>query len=101
LVHGNLKRIERHHQPGLLSLGDPGRFEYHEEHRRAIKETPLERLFLETDSPVVYGRGREFEYTSRPADIARTLPSVADLKGVSQAQIAAITTQNALNFFRL
>lgn len=75
--------------------------EYHEEHRRAIKETPLERLFLETDSPVVYGRGREFEYASRPADIARALPSVADLKGVSQAQIAAITTQNALSFFRL
>ncbi len=25
--------------------------EYHEEHRRAVKEIPLERLLLETDSP--------------------------------------------------
>ena len=32
---------------------------YHEEHRRAVKETPLERLLLETDCPVVYARGRE------------------------------------------
>ena len=75
--------------------------EYHEEHRRAIKETPLERLFLETDSPVVYGRGREFEYTSRPADVLRALQSVASIKGISEAQIAEITTENAISFFFL
>src|SRR4030042_872634 len=32
--------------------------EYHEEHRRAVKETLLGQLLLETDSPVVYARGR-------------------------------------------
>lgn len=73
--------------------------EYHEEHRRAVKEIPLERLLLETDSPVTYGRGREFEYESRPADTLRVLRGVARLKGMSEAQIAEATTANALRFF--
>ena len=75
--------------------------EYHGEHRRAVKEIPLERLILETDSPVVYGWGNEFEYEAKPADLLRTLKGVAGLKGVSEAQIAEVTTNNALRFFGL
>ncbi len=75
--------------------------EYHEEHRRAVKEIPSERLLLETDSPVVYRRGSEFEYESRPVDIQRALLATAGLRGVSEAQIAEITTGNALDFFGL
>jgi len=73
--------------------------EYHEEHRRAVKQIPLERLLLETDSPVIYRRGSEVEYESKPAHILRALRGVAGLKGVSEAKIAEITTNNALNFF--
>jgi TatD DNase family protein len=73
--------------------------EYHEEHRRAVKEISLERMLLETDSPVVYQRGSESEYESRPADVIRSLRGAAALKGVSEAQIAEITTANALRFF--
>jgi len=75
--------------------------EYHEEHRRAVKEIPLERMLLETDSPVVYRRGSEFEYESSPADVIRSLRGAAELKGVSEAQIAEVTTANALRFFGL
>jgi TatD DNase family protein len=75
--------------------------EYHEEHRRAVKEIPLERMLLETDSPVVYRRGSEFEYESRPADVIRSLRCAAELKGVSEAQIAEVTTANAIKFFGL
>jgi TatD DNase family protein len=73
--------------------------EYHEEHRRAVKEAPLERMLLETDSPVVYRRGSEFEYAARPADVVRSLRGAAKLKGLSEAQIAEITTANALKLF--
>jgi TatD DNase family protein len=73
--------------------------EYHEEHRRAVKEAPLQRLFLETDCPVTYGR--EARYESQPADILRGLEAVSQLKGIAKATIAEQTTRNAINFFSL
>jgi TatD DNase family protein len=72
---------------------------YHEEHRRAVKETPLERLLLETDSPVVYARGRETEFTASPACVVRSLIGAAILKGVSDVAMAETTTANALRLF--
>jgi TatD DNase family protein len=73
--------------------------EYHEEHRRAIKETPLEKLLLETDCPVAYGK--EIRYRSEPADVLRTLSAVALLKGSDEISIAEQTTHNAINLFGL
>ncbi|MFO7772768.1 MAG: TatD family hydrolase [Dehalococcoidia bacterium] len=73
--------------------------EYHEEHRRAVKEAPLQRLLLETDCPVTYGR--ETRYESRPADILRGLKAVSQLKGIAEATIAEQTTRNATNLFSL
>jgi TatD DNase family protein len=73
--------------------------EYHEEHRRAVKEAPLHRLLLETDCPVTYGR--ETRYESRPADVLRDMEAVSQLKGIEEATIAEQTTSNAINFFSL
>jgi TatD DNase family protein len=73
--------------------------EYHEEHRRAVKEVTLERMLLETDSPVVYQRGRENEYKSSPADVVRSLRGAAALKGITEVAIAEATTDNAMRFF--
>lgn len=70
--------------------------EYHAEHRRAVKETPLDQLLLETDSPVLY-RGHQAE----PADVARCLTATADLTGRSPEEVAAATTRNAAHLFRL
>ena len=71
--------------------------EYHEEHRRAVKEAALQRLLLETDCPVTYGR--EARYESRPIDVLRGLKAVSQLKGVDEATIAEQTTRNAIEFF--
>jgi TatD DNase family protein len=73
--------------------------EYHEEHRRAVKEAPLQRLLLETDCPVTYGR--TVRYESRPADVLRGLEAVSQLKGIAKDTIAEQTTRNAINFFSL
>jgi TatD DNase family protein len=75
--------------------------EYHEEHRRAVKETPLAQLLLETDSPVVYERGREGEFKATPADAVRSLKGAAALKGLSEAEVAEATTQNARRLFEI
>jgi TatD DNase family protein len=73
--------------------------EYHEEHRRAVKETPTNRLMLETDCPVHYGR--ENRYRSQPADILRCLKAVATLKGTDESTLAQQTTDSATEFFHL
>lgn len=73
--------------------------EYHEEHRRAVREAPLQRLLLETDCPVTYGRAARYE--SKPADVLRDLDAVSQLKGIAEATIAEQTTRNAINFFSL
>jgi TatD DNase family protein len=73
--------------------------EYHEEHRRAVKEAPLHRLLLETDCPVTYGR--EERYESQPIDVLRGLKAVSQLKGIEEAIIAEQTTRNAIEFFSL
>lgn len=73
--------------------------EYHEEHRRAVKETPLKQLLLETDAPVTYARGRGEEFTASPADVRRSLKGAAALRGESEDEIAAATTENAKRLF--
>jgi TatD DNase family protein len=73
--------------------------EYHEEHRQAIKDTPLSRLLLETDCPVRYGR--EVKYRSQPSDVLRSLNAIAALKEIDVAEIASHTTDNAIRLFQL
>jgi len=73
--------------------------EYHDEHRRAVRETPLENLLLETDCPVTYGR--EIKYRSQPSDVVRTLKAVAQLRGLAAETVANKSTENALGFFGL
>ena len=73
--------------------------EYHEEHRRAIKEAPVDRLLLETDCPVTYGR--ESRYESKPSDVMRSLKAVAQLKGLDETALAEQTTRNAIDLFSL
>jgi TatD DNase family protein len=73
--------------------------EYHDEHRRAVKETPVEQLLLETDSPVTYGRGSDHEFIAMPADVRRSLKTAAELKGLTEAELAALTTTNAEKLF--
>ena len=73
--------------------------EYHEEHRRAVREAPLHRLLLETDCPVTYGREQRHE--SQPVDVLRGLKAVSQLKDVDEAVVAEQTTRNAIEFFSL
>ena len=83
---------------GFLVSATPAA-EYHEEHRRAIKEAPLDRLLLETDCPVTYGRAER--YGSRPAHVLRSLEAVSLIKGEPEATIAEQTSRNAVEFFSL
>ena len=73
--------------------------EYHDEHRRAVREVPVERLLLETDCPVHYGK--EQRYRSQPSDVMRSLKAAAQIKGMDEAALAGITTANTAKLFGL
>ncbi|HEV2097462.1 MAG TPA: TatD family hydrolase [Stellaceae bacterium] len=65
--------------------------------RAIVRDLPLDRLLVETDSPYlapVPYRGKRNE----PAFVAATAAAVADLKGIEPERLAAQTTAN---FFRL
>ena len=63
----------------------------------SFRDLPLDRLLVETDAPYlapVPYRGKRNE----PAFVAATAAFVAELKGITAEQLAAVTTAN---FFRL
>jgi len=73
---------------------------YSKEHQQAIRLMPLEKLLIETDSPVVY-RGESDKYRSEPKDVTKTLSAVAAIKGISEDEVVKQTTENAKRFFEL
>ncbi|CAN5841174.1 TatD family hydrolase [soil metagenome] len=80
-----------------ISISGIVTFKAAESLRSAVRDIPLDRLLVETDSPYlapVPKRGK----TNEPAFVAHTAAKVAELKGVSLAELEAATTDN---FFRL
>ena len=80
-----------------ISISGIVTFKAAEDLRTIVRELPLDRLLVETDAPYlapIPKRGK----TNEPAFVAHTAAKVAELKGVSLAELEAATTDN---FFRL
>jgi len=75
-------------QQGYFISATPA-LEYSQRHQEAIRATPMERILLETDSPVRY-QDRE----SSPSDVVRVCELVARLKGTEVTEVARETTSN-------
>jgi len=69
---------------------------YSPPHREAIQRAPIERILLETDTPVSY-EGSE----ARPKDVRVSLEEVAKLKRLEPSLVAMQTTANASEFFQI
>jgi TatD DNase family protein len=81
-----------------ISVSGIATFKKAQELRDILKEVPLERLLVETDSPYLAPepyRGKSNE----PAFMIETVKNLADLKDVSLEVMAAHTTQNFLTLF--
>lgn len=70
--------------------------EFSRDHRAALSVAPLDRILIETDSPVSY-----HGTPSEPADLQRTLMALSEIKGISGYEAARTTTRNAERFFRI
>jgi TatD DNase family protein len=72
--------------------------EYSRELREAVTRAPLERILIETDSPVYV---RSLTRPSEPADVAITLKCLAEVKRLPLEDVAEATTRNAEKLFSL
>jgi len=81
-----------------ISLAGILTFKKAEPLRQTVAEVPLDRLLVETDAPYlapVPHRGK----TNEPSYVVHTAAALAELKGVSEAELAAATTANFHRLF--
>lgn len=81
-----------------ISISGIVTFKTAEDLRATVRMVPLDRLLIETDAPYLAPipfRGKRNE----PAFISHTAAQVAELKGVSIAELADITTENFRRLF--
>lgn len=65
-----------------------------------VRQLPLEHLLLETDAPDMTPEPHRWR-NNEPAFIVEVARKVAEIKGVSVAEAAAVTSRNAERLFRL
>lgn len=85
---------------GLLSFTGIATFPKSEAIRDCIRNTPLDRLMIETDAPYlapIPHRGKRNE----PAFVAEVLKLVADLKEVSMSEAEHVITKTTQEFFAI
>jgi TatD DNase family protein len=80
-----------------ISISGIVTFKAAESLRAIVRELPLDRLLVETDAPYLAPVPRRGK-TNEPAFVAHTAAKVAELKGISIAELEVVTTEN---FFRL
>lgn len=68
--------------------------------REVVRKLPLDRLLIETDAPYlapVPHRGK----TNQPAYVTDVAAAMAEVKGISLAELASVTTENFYQLFKL
>jgi len=97
---------ELHHMRAALDMGfmisfaGNVTFPKAQQIRDAAKEVPLDRMFIETDSPFlapVPNRGKRNE----PAFVKEVARQLGELRGLSTEDIGRQTAQNFYKFFKL
>ena len=64
--------------------------------QKLVRALPLDRLLLETDSPVL---GPDPAQRNEPKNVVEACRAIAGLKGVSMEEVARATTVNARALF--
>ncbi len=71
---------------------------YSRQKQKLVRALPLDCLMVESDCPVLSPvRGERNE----PANLVYAVKKIAELKGVSEEEVAETTTRNAERFFQL
>lgn len=81
-----------------IALGGVVTFKNAKKMKEVAKVVPLDKLLLETDAPYLTPepyRGKE----NQPAYVKYAAQEIANLRGISYAELAAVTTENAKSLF--
>ena len=90
---GPTETLERILDQGYMISATPA-LSYSSAHREAMLRSPLERILVETDSPVLY-QGK----ASKPSDIPRVIEELARIKKEEIGRVNRVTTDNAVRLF--
>lgn len=66
--------------------------------QKLVKHLPLDRMLVETDSPVL---GPDPNARNEPANLLIAIHAIADLKGVSEADVIKAVAKNTRDLYRL
>ncbi|KDR94254.1 TatD DNase family protein [Peptoclostridium litorale DSM 5388] len=81
-----------------ISIAGPVTFKNNKKGEAVVREVPIERLLIETDSPYLTPhpyRGKRND----PTKVEYVADKIAQIKGMSYEKACDITTENAKNFF--
>ena len=85
----------------FLGFTGPVTFKNNDALRAIVKQTPLDRILVETDAPYLSPEPVRKQGTCEPAFVAHTLAAIACEHDVSVAEMDAITTRNTERFYGL
>lgn len=95
-----MKSAEVYLKKGLyLGIGGTSTYPSNKELREVIKETPLDRLLLETDAPYLSPQPvrREINNSSY---ITYVIDNIVEIKGISREKVIQVTNDNAISLFK-
>lgn len=72
--------------------------EYSPKHIKAVSFMPLEKILVETDSPVSY-YSKQGRYEAEPKDLIRVIKALANLKSIKESALIERMRKNTEDFF--
>jgi TatD DNase family protein len=97
---GTMAEAERILAAGYwISFTGPVTYKKNDDLRDVVKRMPMDRLMVETDAPYLSPEPKRGQRTNEPALVMYTAAKVAEVKGISLAELDQITTANAERFF--
>lgn len=83
-----------------ISISGPVTFKNARIKREVVETVPLDRLLIETDAPYLTAEPKRGQ-RNEPAYVVYTCRKIAEIKNISEEEVAAATTANAKKLFRI